>query len=174
MKRKGLILCVFGFLFGAAMAFIVPALINHAPISTVIYSDRFLQRVGSPAAAMLLTLVVMGLFGTVCVGGMLFYEIERWPLALATAMHYFVISLGYLIPSWLLCWDLPMRLLLIIEGLMTGGFFLIWIILYLRYKLEVRKLNILLQEYKVRQQNMNINRIPGGDILPEGKGEKKA
>ena len=148
MKKKLLIRASVGFLFGIAMMLVVPVLINGGPITRVIYSDALLARAGSPAAAMLLTLLVMGLFGSFCLIGTLFYEIERWPLALATAAHYLSMSLGYLIPAKLLCWGMPTKLLLGIEGVMTLGFFLIWLIIYLRYKAEVRELNEL-------QKNVN-------------------
>ena len=93
MKKKLLIRAAVGFLFGIAMMLVVPVLINGGPIARVVYSDALLARTGSPAAATLLTLLVMGLFGSFCFVGTLFYEIERWPLALATAAHYLSMSL---------------------------------------------------------------------------------
>ena len=145
MKKKILIRCGAGFLLGVAMMYLVPPLISHSSVRRAIYSDVLLARMGSPAAATLVTLLVMGLFGALCVGGTLFYEIERWPLAGATAAHYLSMALGYLIPDRLLCWNMPPRLLLTIEGIMTLGFFLIWLILYLRFRREVRELNELMK-----------------------------
>ena len=145
MKKKLLIRCALGFLLGVAAMYIVPTLINHSPLSRDMYSDQFLARVGTPGAATFWTLLVMGLFGVLCFGGTLFYEIESWPLALATAAHYLSMSLGYLLPNWLLCWNMPLKLLLTIEGIMTLGFILIWLIMYLRYKREVQELNELLK-----------------------------
>lgn len=141
MKKKLLIRCALGFLLGMAAMLIVPSLISGEPIGPAIYSDELLARTGSPAAATIISLAVMGLFGSLCMGGTLFYELESWPLALATAAHYLIMSLGYLIPNWLLCWDMPLSLLLAIEGFMALGFAVIWLIMYLRYKLEVQELN---------------------------------
>lgn len=141
MRKKILILASIGFLLGVAANYAVPALINHTPIGTHAYSDQLLARVGSESAAALLSFLVMGLFGSICMLGTLFYDIERWPLALSTAAHYLTISLGYLIPARLLCWDLPAEAFLRIEGVMTLGFFLIWLILYLVYRGQVRELN---------------------------------
>ena len=141
MKKKLLIRAAVGFLFGIVMMVLVPPILNGGSVARGICSDALLARTGSPAAATLLTLLVMGLFGSLCLIGTLFYEIERWPLALATAAHYLSISLGYLIPAKLLCWGMPAKLLLCIEGVMTLGFFLVWLIMYLRYKAEVRELN---------------------------------
>lgn len=145
MKKKLLIRCALGFLLGVAAMYIIPSIINHTPINRIIYTDGLLARAGSPTAAILITLLVMGLFGVLCLGGTLFYEIERWPLALATAAHYLSMSLGYLIPNWLLGWNMPLKLLLTIEAFMTLGFILIWLIMYLRYKREVQELNELVK-----------------------------
>lgn len=146
MKKRILFRILLGILLGAAMMYIVPPLLNHGHINRAIYSGALLARVGSPAKASLLTLLVMGLFGALCVGGTLFYEVERWPLALATAVHYLSISLGYLVVDRLLCWEMPLRLLLFIEGGMTVGFFLIWLSIYLCYKAQVRELNELMEK----------------------------
>ena len=153
MKKKLLIRCALGFLFGMAAMVIVPSLLSGEPIGRVIYTDELLARTGSPAAAMALSLLVMGLFGALCVGGTLFYEIESWPLACATAAHYLIMALGYLIPNWLLCWNMPLRLLLAIEGFMALGFAVIWLIMYLRYKREVLELNKLM---KRRMQSLRL------------------
>lgn len=153
MKKKLLIRCALGFLFGMAAMVIVPSLISGEPIGPVIYTDELLSRTGSPAAAAIISLVVMGLFGALCVGGTLFYEIESWPLACATAAHYLLMALGYLIPNWLLCWNMPLSLLLAIEGLMALGFAVIWLIMYLRYKREVLELNKLM---KRRMQSLRL------------------
>ena len=145
MRKKLLIRCALGFLFGIAAMLTVPSLISGEPISPAIYSDELLARAGSPVAATAVSLLVMGLFGSLCMGGTLVYEIESWPLALATAAHYLIMALGYLIPNWLLCWNMPLRLLLAIEGFMALGFALIWLIMYLRYKREEQKLNKLVK-----------------------------
>lgn len=153
MKKKLLIRCALGFLFGMAAMVIVPSLLSGEPIGRVIYTDELLARIGSPAAATALSLLVMGLFGALCVGGTLFYEIESWPLACATAAHYLIMALGYLIPNWLLCWNMPLKLLLAIEGFMALGFAVIWLIMYLRYKREVLELNKLM---KRRMQSLRL------------------
>jgi hypothetical protein len=141
MRKRILRLAVIGFLIGVAADFIVPSVINGVPLGTWVSPEELVARVGNPTAAKLLSFLVIGLFGAACMVGTLFYEIERWPLALATAAHYLTISLGYLIPARLLCWNLPAKLLLRIEGVMTLGFFLIWLIMYCIYRRQVRELN---------------------------------
>ena len=144
MKKKLLIRAAIGFLVGMAAMYLVPSLLNHVPVGRPVYSEELLARVGSPGVAMALTLLVMGLYGSVCVGGTLFYEMESWLLTKATAAHYLAMSVGFLIPNWVLCWNIPLKLFLIIEGFMTLGFFLTWLAMYLYYRGKVRELNNML------------------------------
>ena len=147
MKKRILIHVSIGFVIGVAMMLLIPVLFNRGPDGMIyFYSEEFLSRVGSPALAMLLTLLIYGLYGAACVGGMLIYEIENWSLALATAVHYGVVALGYAFCAWLLRWNLTVKGLLLIELMMTLGFVLIWLFMYLRYKAEVRELNELIRD----------------------------
>ena len=155
MKKKLLIRFLIGCLFGIAMVLLIPAIFNRTPDGVIHFcSDRLISRVGSLEAAMMVTLLLYGLYGAACMGGTLLYDIERWPLALATVVHYLIVSLGYVLAAQLLCWDLSPKQLLFIEFLMTIGFFLIWLALYLHFKKEVRELNELIK-------NNNQNRKKG-------------
>jgi hypothetical protein len=166
VKRRLLIRGLIGFLLGIAMMLLIPALFNRGPDGTVHYcSGELIARVGgSPAAAMAASLLLYGLYGACCMGGTLLYDIDSMPLTLATAAHYAVIALGYALAARLLCWDLSPRQLLLIETLMTVGFFLIWLFMYLRYKDKVRELNQLTEQGKGRRQ---------GQTGPDASGENK-
>lgn len=157
MGKRILRLSCIGFVLGVVMNAVVPAVVNHSPLGVGLYSEQLLARVGSPAAATLLSFAVMGLFGALCMVGTLFYEIDRWPLALATAAHYLSMSLGYLIPAKLLCWNMPTALLLRIEGAMTLGFVLIWLVMYLIYRRQVRELNELRARMDRPEEKRNEN-----------------
>ncbi len=153
MRKKLLIRAGLGFLFGIVMVVLIPAVFNRAPDGTIsLCSLQLVSRVGSETAAMLFSLLMYGLYGACCMGGTMLYEIERWPLALATAVHYLIVALGYALCAWLLCWNLRMKELLFIEGMMTLGFFLIWLFLYLRFRAEVRELNELTERRKNRDR----------------------
>ena len=126
MKKKILILSGIGFVMGIGILVIISALFDRASDGTVyFYSSTFLSHVGSPTAAALLACLVCGLYGSLCMTGTLLYEIENGPLARATAVHYLMISGIYPIVAAVLCWEMPPRVLLTIEGIMTLGFFLI-------------------------------------------------
>lgn len=146
MRKSILIRAAIGFVLGMLMLLAICLLFDRGADGKVHFcSDALLKRVGSVTAALLLQLAVCGLYGAACMMGTVFYEIERWSLASATVAHYLVVSLGYSFPALLLDWNLTPRLLLQIEGLMTLGFFLIWLIIYLRYKAQVRELNELME-----------------------------
>lgn len=173
MKRKLLIRGLIGFLLGVAMMLLIPALFNRGPDGTVNYcSFELIARVGgSRSSAMAVSLLLYGLYGACCMGGTLLYELDSWPLTPATAVHYAVIALGYALAASLLRWDLSLRQLLIIEALMTVGFFLIWLFMYLRYKGKVRELNQLTEQGKGRRQWQTGPGASGENNEPSKKGE---
>lgn len=147
MRKQILLRAAIGFAAGMAMFLAICLLFNRGPDGTVYYcSDTLLARVGSAGAAMTLQLAVCGLYGAACMAGTVFYDVERWSQAKATVAHYLVVAGGYLVPALLLGWELNLATLLVIEGMMTAGFFLIWLIMYLIYRAKVRELNELLQE----------------------------
>ncbi|MCR5663630.1 MAG: DUF3021 domain-containing protein [Oscillospiraceae bacterium] len=151
MKKKILNRCGFGALVGLTAVMLIPTLINHAEDGSIrLVSEGLLALCGGATPAILMTLVLYGLYGALCFGGTLLYDIERWPLALATAAHYLLIAGGYALTSRLLRWDQPLPALLITEAIMTVGFFAIWLILYRRYKAEVRELNELNDREKAK------------------------
>ena len=142
MRRSLINRAVTGFLIGNALIVIVCLLFNRAPDGTVRFvSERFIACTGSESAAVLLQTLLFGLYGAACFGGTMLYGIERWPLALATAAHYLIIAGLYVPVTMLLRWGMPAMEYLILEAAMLVGFFIIWLIMYLRYKAEVRQLN---------------------------------
>ena len=152
MKKKLLIRSAIGFVIGMVLVVLIPAIFNRGSDGTVhLCSDTLIARAGSPTAALLVSMLLFGLYGSCCMAGMLLYEIESWSLALATAVHYLVVMLGYVIADLALGWEMPLRELLIFEGIMTVGFFLIWLFMYLRYRALVKDLNIMQTEYNKQQ-----------------------
>lgn len=149
MKKRILLYCAIGFLVGMLLVMLIPAVFNLADDGTAgLVTPLLIARVGSARGALAVSFIVFGLYSTFCIGGMLLYEIESWPLALATAVHFLGIALGYVFVSLLLGWEMAGSKLLLIEGFMAIGFVLIWLIMYLRYKAEVRELNELQKKAK--------------------------
>ncbi|MCR5137315.1 MAG: DUF3021 domain-containing protein [Oscillospiraceae bacterium] len=151
MKKKLMIRSAIGFVIGMVLVVLIPAIFNRGSDGTVhICSDTLIARAGSPTAALLVSLLLYGLYGACCMAGTVLYEIESWSLARATAVHYLGVMLGYVIADLALGWRMPLKELLLIETFMTVSFFLIWLILYLRYRAMVKDLNTMQKDYNKR------------------------
>jgi len=142
MKKKLLIRAAIGFVCGIAIGYLVPLISCLAAGHPVtLYSDRLRAALGSAAAALIVQAAVSGLYGAICMGGTVLYEIEHWPLIRAVALHYLLCIVPFLPIALLLNWCSGAVELLIMLGIMTVIYFLIWLIMFLRYRAEVRELN---------------------------------
>lgn len=149
MGKRILILAAIGFPMGVLIAFLIALMGNGSEMH--FFSETLLIRMGGNlSAATAVNILVCGLYGSACMVGTVFYDIERWPLALATVLHYLIVVLGCLDCFLLLGWGDGIRDYLITAGLQTAVFFLIWLIMYLRYKAQVKELNELNQKNKQR------------------------
>ena len=88
-----------------------------------------------------------GIPGAIAMGTVVIYDIEAWSLLRATVTH-FLITMGALILAcfvldWFPPWSAAFWMMLAID---LAGYLLIWLIMYGRYKAEVRKLNELLKK----------------------------
>ena len=135
MGKKVLIRAAIGFPLGVLVAVILGL------VDMRFCSQELAARVGSEGLGIALQFLGSGLYGAACMVGTLFYDFERWSLALATALHYLIIAVGLVLCNWLLCWNMGVGVLLIVLAGQTVGFFLIWLFMWLRYRREVRELN---------------------------------
>lgn len=139
MRKKFFFLTVIGLLIGAASGFLIPwASSGFQGLASL---PEFAQRVDGMPAAVILQALLSGLYGAACMWGVLFYDIEWWPVALATSAHYFVIAALFWPLALLLGWADSVGTLLEINAFQLVGFFIIWIIMLLRYRAQVRELN---------------------------------
>lgn len=142
MGKKVLIRAAVGFLLGALVAVILGVIDMH------FCSQALADAVGSEGLGIALQFLGSALYGSACMMGTLFYDVERWSLALATGLHYLIIAVGLVLCNWFLHWGMGAGLLLTVLAGQTVGFFLIWLIIWLRYRKEVRELNELNQRKK--------------------------
>lgn len=112
------------------------------------YSADFVARMGGTTSAIILQTLLSGLLGAGSMGSTVVYEIERWSLALSTAAHYLIIEAFYVPTALLLGWVGSLPALLINMGIQLIIFLIIWIIMYLRTKAQVRELNELMKKRK--------------------------
>lgn len=116
-------------------------------------SPDLILKTGSETAAMALQSFAMGVFGAAAMGGMSLYEIDHWPLAQSTAVHYLMIAVLYLLMDRLLGWNGSMKDIITVELIQLAVFFAIWLIIYFRCRQEVRSLN-----EELRRQNIDMEK----------------
>ena len=137
MKKKLLILSGVGFAGGMMIGNLIPLLacvFAGSPIQ--LYSDRLLSLTRSPIAAILVQTPVSGLYGAICMGGTVVYDVEHWPMLRALLIHYAMCMISYLPISLLLGWNENLTQLLIAECFQIAGFFIIWLIIKNNNKVE--------------------------------------
>ena len=143
MLKKTLKAAGIGFLIGMIVGNVIAFLTGNSGTGGVTFASPQLLDMagGNGTVAMLLQSLFSGLYGAVCFAGMSFYEIERMPLAAATALHCALIVLLFIPIALLLGWVSDIGTLLIISGMQLVGFFIIWLIMYFGYKKQIRELN---------------------------------
>ena len=145
LRRAGI-----GFLIGVFVGNLIAVLTGTSATDGITFASKQLLNMagGSPVVAMILQSLFSGLYGAVCFGGMTFYDVERLPLAAATALHCALIILLFIPIALLLGWVSNIIEILIIASIQLVAFFIIWLIMYLIYKKQVRELNDLMNKTK--------------------------
>ena len=113
-----------------------------------IVGQKLVDMTGSVSAAILVQTFFSGLLGAIAMGGTIVYdeENERLPLLVGTLAHCLSILASYSVISLWLGWARDFSELLVINGSQIVGFAIIWTVMYLRYKAQVRRLNELLEK----------------------------
>ena len=124
----------------------------------VLVSGKLLDMTGNMALAFLIQSILSGLYGALTFGTIVFYEIESWPLTVATAAHALVVIGSFVPLSVFLGWasEEPIGFLIMI-GCQILGFFILWIIMYSIYKKQVKELNELQQQMLTSQKASRTN-----------------
>lgn len=140
-KRAGI-----GFVIGVIMGNVI------AWFTGGFFTAEFVETAGNTARAVVIQTLTYGLYGAAAMGGTVLYDIEKWPLALSSAMHYLIIAVLFVPMSLLLGWVGGVADILVMEGIELVMYFMIWLIMYLRYKAHVKELNEL-QEISRREKD---------------------
>ena len=143
MRRKCFILSVIGFLAGMVMGNAIAWLSDGELVNA-----RIAGWCGSDIGAIVIQTLLSGLLGAIAMGGVVIHDIERWSLPRCAVVHYLLIEIPYIVIATVLGWyDSPTELLIIL-GIQLVAFGFIWLIMYLRWKAQVRELNELLAKNK--------------------------
>ena len=131
---------ILGFLLGTAIGNLIAWFFGSY------VSSMLVARMGSVPAAILVQSLVSGLYGSFALTGTLFYDVEQWSLTRSSVMHFLVIAVLYVPTAMFLGWANSATEILIVEGILLVAYFIIWLVIYLRYKKEVRSLNEMLNK----------------------------
>ena len=140
MRSRMIRRIILGFLLGTAIGNLIAWFFGSY------VSSMLVARMGSVPAAILVQSLVSGLYGSFALAGTLFYDIEQWSLTRSSVMHFLVIAVLYVPAAMFLGWADSATEILIVEGILLVAYFIIWLVIYLRYKKEVRSLNEMLNK----------------------------
>ena len=140
MRSRMIRRIILGFLLGTAIGNLIAWFFGSY------VSSMLVARMGSVPAAILVQSLVSGLYGSFALAGTLFYDIEQWSLTRSSVMHFLVIAVLYVPTAMFLGWANSATEILIVEGILLVAYFIIWLVIYLRYKKKVRSLNEMLNK----------------------------
>ena len=147
MIKRILKLAAAGFIIGMAVGNLIAIAVPLAQGEEVlIFAPALLEKTGGSAAgALALQTFMSGLLGAINLGSVILYDLERPPLLLVSVTHCAICLAAYFPIAFYLCWLSPdMRKVGMMTCIMIAAYMMIWLIMYLRYRMEVREMNRLL------------------------------
>ena len=156
MKKKVFRRMLIGFLSGAAVGNLIAML--SAGGSSAFYSPMLIELFGSPAAAIIMQTLFSSLIGVAGMGGMSLYDETDLPLAAATAIHFVIVEVVFVISALLLRWMTTAAEIGVMSAMMFAAFAAIWVIMFIIHKKEVRQLNEITQQKETKQKTENENK----------------
>ena len=104
------------------------------------------------AGALALHLAISGVVGAVNMGSTTIYTLEHWGLLRCTATHFLITMAWLCLIGFSMGWfDLREPLSLLILAACVVIYFIIWMIMYLRCKRQIRQINEALRAWKDQQ-----------------------
>ena len=101
---------------------------------------------------MALYLALSGLLGAIGMGTTTIYDLEHWGLLRCTLTHFIIVTAAYCAVGFTLGWlDLHSPMTLFILAGCVVAYSIIWLIMYLRFNREIRRINEALKDWKRKQ-----------------------
>lgn len=146
MVKRVLKFAGIGFLVGAALCNFITIITANGSLPV---TPALVGRIGDARLAMLLQFFLSGLYGALCMAGVLLYDADRLPLAAATLLHCLTCIIPFAPLSLFLGWSDGIGAVLIMAGFQIAAFFVVWLIIYARYRAEINKMN------EIQKHNLN-------------------
>ena len=128
--KKYLILAFIGGMMGVAICFFMSVMSKSNGTET------------AGAGTVVLYYVVSFLHGAICMGTTFVYEIDQWSIARCTVTHFLIVLTCFYILGTVQGW---LKFFSLSFWIITGGFvvayFIVWMIMYLGYRKEIRRMN---------------------------------
>lgn len=138
-----------GLVTGPLAAHVITLLVNYFSLGQYLVCMPELTDNLGLAGAVVAQTVLGAIFGMVAVGGMCFFEIEGWSLLRSSAAHCSLILVSFIIVGLQLRWlSFHLISILIMASIIFLVYTLIWLIMYVIWKKEIREMNRLAEEYK--------------------------
>lgn len=142
---------VLGFVLGMVVGVLVAIGVSYAyGGGSLILPNVLLEMTGSEAGALLAQMLGSGAFGAVPMAGTVLYELDSWGLLKQAVVHYVSYTAAFLLYGVFLGWFEPTVADL---GIMACVFAVchcaIWLVMYARYRSEVKRLNELLGKVRM-------------------------
>ena len=150
MKKKVFRRMLIGFLSGAVVGNLIAVI--SASGSGVFYSPMLVERFGSPAAAVIVQTLLSALIGVAGMGGMSLYDETDLPLAAATSIHFILVEVVFITAALLLNWMHSAAEIGIMSAFMFAAFAIIWAIMFILHKKEVKQLNEINRQKETTQK----------------------
>ena len=138
MVKRVLKFAGIGFLVGVALCNFITIIASDGALPV---TPALVDKIGGARLAMLLQSLLSGLYGAICMAGVLLYDTDRLPLAAATLLHCLMCIIPFAPLSLLLGWSDGIEGVLIMALFQLAAFFLVWLIMYARYRAEIKKMN---------------------------------
>ena len=137
--------------FLSAVGFALGILVGLGFLSITGVGTYYVQR---GADGLALYLALSGLLGAVGMGGTTVYSLEHWCLLRCTATHFVITLSVYCAVGFTLGWlDLrdPVTPYMFLGYVIA--YFVIWMVMYLRYKRQIRRINEALRTWKAQHDD---------------------
>ena len=108
----------------------------------LVFNSNLMRLGGSAAGALAVENIFSGIHGAICMAGVTLYDLPNWSMTRVVITHYLMIMASFLLIGGFLGWySIDPMTIAIIAALMAAGYFIVWIIMYLKYSAEVVILN---------------------------------
>ena len=153
LKEKAIVRGAVGFVLYSIIMTVITALISTMGASDGILrfcALDFLAYVGNDMTAFVIQYMLLGLYGTLAMGGIVVYEIEEWSLIKATLVHFCMTVTVFFGLAFFLRWFALKDIgsIAVMFLLMVVLYVFIWLMNYLEYWFQVKEINARLDAFQ--------------------------